>query len=138
MKLPKISKQQQIIILAAGAVTVVGVAVYLLFFNKPSTPPPSDQGLLRVETVPPSDVDVFVDGVLAGSWGVDWIPLAPGVYAVSFANPRGANVILPDPVDVTIKAGITTVVIACMSAGTASDGTVCDAGGTVTVKEYAV
>ncbi|MFN3974741.1 MAG: choice-of-anchor X domain-containing protein, partial [Dehalococcoidia bacterium] len=85
-------------------------------------------GLLRVETQPPAQVQIYANGVLMGEWGLDWPELPAGTYLLEFRNPpyswNASNTILvrkhppggafteqPVSQPVTVEAGKVTEVI---------------------------
>jgi len=46
-------------------------------------------GLLKVETSPPVPGVIYVNGIARAVWGLDYLPVIPGVYNVSFGNVDG-------------------------------------------------
>lgn len=140
----KLSKTQQMLLLGVGAVTVAGVAIYLLTRGAPvgcvegttrcnglvseiceggvwvagGGLDCSAKGQLRVTTDPPADLDISVDGVFVDSWGVDWVKFSPGPHVLHFDNPRGAVAVVPADYTFTIVVGYTTILIADTNTGT--------------------
>ncbi|GBD11130.1 Thermophilic serine proteinase [bacterium HR23] len=89
---------------------------------------PSGLGKLRVETQPPSQVQIYANGILMGEWGLDWPDVPAGIYRLEFRNPpyswNASNTILvrmhppggaftEQPVDqpIVIESGKVTEVI---------------------------
>jgi hypothetical protein len=70
---------------------------------------PASVGLLRVTSSPALPSQVLVDGQLADSWGLNWLELAPGTHALTFAHVPGWTE--PAPRTVTVNAGATTTVV---------------------------
>ena len=86
------------------------------------------EGLLRVETIPPLQTTIYVDGVPRGVWGIDWLALppgnynitltdvsgyqAPGAYNVTFYGVESGSELLPVDTPVPVYANTTTVVTA--------------------------
>ncbi len=68
----------------------------------------SGKGLLRVTTSPALASQILIDGVIADSWGLNWLELDPGTYTLSFTHVEGYTG--PAPQQVTITAGQTTTV----------------------------
>jgi alpha-tubulin suppressor-like RCC1 family protein len=65
-------------------------------------------GLLRVTTSPALPSQITVDGVIADSWGLDWLQLTPGSRTVCFAAVEGYTE--PACQSVSVTAGATTTV----------------------------
>ena len=65
-------------------------------------------GLLRVTTSPALPSQITVDGVIADTWGLDWLELAPGSHSVCFAAVQGYTE--PACQNVTVTVGATTTV----------------------------
>lgn len=55
--------------------------------NAPGEPNPL--GALRVTTTPAVPAQIFVNGVTADSWGLNWVALEPGFYDVCFGEVSG-------------------------------------------------
>jgi hypothetical protein len=68
----------------------------------------SGVGLLRVTTSPALPSQISLNGVIADSWGLNWLELAPGSYTVHFSHIEG----YAEPADqtVSVTAGNTTTV----------------------------
>ena len=66
----------------------------------------SGVGLLRVTTSPALPAQISINGVVADSWGLNWLELAPGSYTVHFSHVEGYS----QPADqvVNVTAGTTT------------------------------
>ena len=47
------------------------------------------EGLLKVETNPAVPSVIYVNGTARAVWGLDYLPLAPGTYLVSFGEVFG-------------------------------------------------
>jgi predicted outer membrane repeat protein len=65
-------------------------------------------GTLRVTSNPALPTQISIDGVIADSWGLNWVEVAPGSHTVSFGHVEGYAD--PAPVVVTVTAGATTTV----------------------------
>ena len=65
-------------------------------------------GTLRVTTSPALPSQVSLNGVIADSWGLNWLELPPGSYTVHFSHVEGWT----EPADQTavVTAGATTTV----------------------------
>ena len=65
-------------------------------------------GSLRVTTDPPLPAQISLNGVIADSWGLNWLELAQGSYTVHFSHIEGYT----EPADqvVSVTAGNTTTV----------------------------
>ena len=65
-------------------------------------------GFLRVTTSPALPAQVSLNGVVADSWGLTWVKVAPGSYTVHFSHIEGYT----EPADqvVSVTAGNTTTV----------------------------
>lgn len=57
------------------------------------------KGLLRVQTIPAVVTTIRIDGIPRNDWGLDWVKIPEGNYALSFTDVPGF--ITPDHVDVT-------------------------------------
>jgi hypothetical protein len=71
-------------------------------------------GFLRVTSSPALPTQISIDGVVADSWGLNWVKLAPGSYTVSFSHIEGFTE--PAPQVVTVTAGATTTVTGTFTA----------------------
>ncbi len=71
-----------------------------------AAPGASGVGLLRVTTSPALPAQISINGVVADSWGLNWLELAPGSYTVHFSHVEGYS----QPADqvVNVTAGTTT------------------------------
>jgi hypothetical protein len=65
-------------------------------------------GFLRVTSSPALPTQISIGGVIADSWGLNWVELSPGSHTVSFSHVEGYTE--PAPVTVTVTAGTTTTV----------------------------
>jgi hypothetical protein len=85
---------------AAGTDNVYGAGELLL------PDPPTGVGYLRVATNPALPAQISLNGVIADSWGLNWLKLAPGDYTVHFSHVEGYT----EPADqvVSVVAGATT------------------------------
>ena len=63
---------------AAGTDNTYGAGELIL----PDPPSPA-LGLLRVTSSPAVPTQISIDGVIANSWGLDWLKLPPGSYTVN-------------------------------------------------------
>ena len=65
-------------------------------------------GFLRVTSSPALPAQISLNGVIADSWGLNWLELPPGDYTVHFSHVEGFS----EPADqvVTVTAGATTTV----------------------------
>ncbi len=70
-------------------------------------------GFLRVTTSPPLPSQISLNGVVADSWGLNWLELAPGSYTVHFSHVEGYM----EPADqiAVVTAGATTTVVGTFS-----------------------
>ena len=71
-------------------------------------------GFLRVTSSPALPTQISIDGVIADSWGLNWLKLAPGSYTVSFSHIEGFTE--PAPQVVIVTAGATTTVTGTFTA----------------------
>ncbi len=69
---------------AGGTTTFNGV-----FTADPGAPGPDGFGNLRVETSPAVPSEISIDGVVADTWGIDWVQIAPGAHTVCFGSVDG-------------------------------------------------
>jgi len=66
-------------------------------------------GLLKVETSPPVPGVIYVNGTARAAWGLDYLPVIPSIYNVSFGNVNGY--VTPQPQIVSVfQDQVTTVV----------------------------
>lgn len=72
-------------------------------------------GSLRIQTVPPVPVTIYVDGIPRNEWGL-WVDIEPGNYTISFEPYPGYKT--PPPIVVSVERGKLTHVI-----GNYTDGT---------------
>ena len=65
-------------------------------------------GFLRVTSSPAVPAQISLNGVIADSWGLNWVELPPGDYTVHFSHVEGYT----EPADelVSVTAGLTTTV----------------------------
>jgi hypothetical protein len=94
----------QNITVTAGALTSI-TGTYTL---NASAPGATGVGFLRVTASPALPAQVSLNGVIADSWGLTWVKVAPGSYTVHFSHIEGYT----EPADqvVSVTAGNTTVV----------------------------
>jgi hypothetical protein len=78
------------------------------YTSDPGAAGQSGKGLLRVTSSPALASQILIGGVIANSWGLDWLELDPGSYTLSFTHVEGYTE--PAPQMVTITAGQTTTV----------------------------
>jgi hypothetical protein len=74
------------------------------------------EGNLRIETSPPINTPVFVNGSPMDNWSA-WTEFVPGTYTVSFGTAVGFA-LTPPPLTVTVTAGATTHVVGNYNTGT--------------------
>lgn len=74
----------------------------------------SGLGYLRVTTSPALPAQISLNGVIADSWGLNWLELPPGDYTVGFSHVEGYS----EPADqvVTVTVGATTTVAGTFTA----------------------
>jgi predicted outer membrane repeat protein len=65
-------------------------------------------GTLRVTTSPALPSQISLDGVIADSWGLDWVELAPGIHTICYSHVEGYTEPACDTE--TVTAGQTTTV----------------------------
>ena len=75
--------------------------------------PGASPGLLRVVTSPAVGSQIVVDGVARDTWGLNWLKLPPGSYAVSFTDMEGFST--PSEETATVAEGVTTEVTGVFS-----------------------
>ncbi|OGS42871.1 MAG: hypothetical protein A3K67_05355 [Euryarchaeota archaeon RBG_16_62_10] len=94
---------QTVTVTSGGYAEVTGV-----FTSNPGAPgpDPATYGLLRVTTNPAVPSMIYINGVWASPWGLNWVKLAPGTYTLTFSDVPGF--VTPADVEVTIVAGETT------------------------------
>jgi hypothetical protein len=71
-------------------------------------------GFLRVTSSPAVPAQISINGVIADSWGLNWVKVPAGNYTVSFSHVEGYS----EPVDqqVAVTAGNTTTVTGTFTA----------------------
>lgn len=84
------------------------------FVSNPGALGPAGHGLLRLETMPAVPSRLRLNGLVANDWGLDWVKLAPGDYAVDYGGVRTFT--RPASETATITAGEITVVNAMFEA----------------------
>jgi hypothetical protein len=77
----------------------------------------TQEGLLKIDTSPPTDAIIYVNGSAMEPWGV-WVSLAPAKYTISFQAISGLTT--PQTVTVQVKAGAQTTVTGYYNNGTTS------------------
>jgi hypothetical protein len=94
---------QNITVTAGSLTTVTGT-----YTVNASAPGATGVGFLRVTTSPALPAQVSLNGVVADSWGLTWVKVAPGSYTVHFSHIEGYT----EPADqvVSVTAGNTTTV----------------------------
>ena len=80
----------------------------------PGAPGATGVGFLRVTSAPALATQISIDGVIADSWGLTWVEVAPGSHTVSFSHVEGYTE--PAPVIVTVSAGETSTVAGTFTA----------------------
>jgi hypothetical protein len=65
-------------------------------------------GFLRVTSSPALPTQISIDGVIADSWGLNWVQVPAGSHTVSFSHVEGWAE--PAPAAVTVSGGATTTV----------------------------
>ena len=73
------------------------------------------EGTLKINTSPPTDAVVFVNGSAMDPWG-DWVSLIPAKYTVSFQSISGLTT--PNTVTVAVSSGVQTTVTGFYNNGT--------------------
>jgi hypothetical protein len=66
-------------------------------------------GLLRVITNPALPSQISINGVIADSWGLNWLEEPPGSYTITFSHIEGYTD--PAPQTVAVSSGQTTTVM---------------------------
>lgn len=84
------------------------------FTSSPGAPGPEGVGMLRVETTPAVASAISIDGVVADTWGIDWLQLTPGEYEVCFGDLVGMT--SPGCETVTVTEDSTTTVTGAFEA----------------------
>lgn len=100
---------------AIAGVTVIGIAAYLILNRSGGG---GAQGQIRLQTAPSSNVRIYVDDNLIDSWGLDWPKFNVGDHVIRLEKDASVPGVLPPPLTITVKAGVTSRVVACLGSGT--------------------